>query len=76
MAARDNNVLKNAPHTMLDLADDNMGSSLQRAQACFPVKSLQRDKYWSPVNRIDNVYGDRHLLCSCPSIQELQEAAE
>ena len=61
---------------MLDLADDKWERPYSRAQACFPLQSLQRDKYWCPVNRIDNVYGDRNLLCSCPSIHELQEAAE
>jgi glycine dehydrogenase len=74
--ARDNNVLKKAPHTVLDLADEKWERPYGRAQACFPLQSLQKDKYWCPVNRVDNVYGDRNLLCSCPSIEELQEAAE
>jgi glycine dehydrogenase len=74
--ARDNNALKNAPHTVFDLADEKWERPYSRAQACFPLKTLQMDKYWCPVNRVDNVYGDRNLLCSCPSIEELQEAAE
>jgi glycine dehydrogenase len=74
--ARDNNVLRNAPHTVLDLADEKWERPYSRAEACFPLQSLQKDKYWCPVNRVDNVYGDRNLLCSCPSIEELQEAAE
>jgi glycine cleavage system P protein (glycine dehydrogenase) len=74
--ARDNNALKNAPHTVLDLADEKWERPYSRAQACFPLKTLQMDKYWCPVNRVDNVYGDRNLLCSCPSIEDLQEAAE
>jgi glycine dehydrogenase len=73
---RDNNALRNAPHTVLDLADEKWERPYSRAQACFPLKTLEVDKYWCPVNRVDNVYGDRNLLCSCPSIEELQEAAE
>jgi glycine dehydrogenase len=73
---RDNNPLKNAPHTASDLTDEKWERPYTRAQACFPLKTLQMDKYWSPVNRVDNVYGDRNLLCSCPPIDELEEAAE
>jgi glycine dehydrogenase len=73
---RDNNPLKNAPHTASDLTDEKWERPYSRAQACFPLKTLQMDKYWSPVNRVDNVYGDRNLLCSCPPIDELDEAAE
>ncbi len=73
---RDNNPLKHAPHTASDLTDEKWERPYSRAQACFPLKTLQMDKYWSPVNRVDNVYGDRNLLCSCPSMDELEEAAE
>lgn len=73
---RDNNMLKNAPHTAFDLMDERWEHPYSRADACFPVKSLQADKYWCPVNRIDNVYGDRNLFCSCPSIADLPQAAE
>jgi glycine dehydrogenase len=72
----DNNVLKNAPHTVIDLVEEKWERPYSRAQACFPLPALRKEKYWCPVNRIDNVYGDRNLLCSCPSIEELQEAAE
>jgi glycine dehydrogenase len=73
---RESNPLKNAPHTAFDLIEEIWNRPYSRAQACFPAKSLQTDKYWCPVNRIDNVYGDRNLLCSCPPIEELQQAAE
>ena len=73
---RDSNPLKNAPHTASDLIDEKWERPYTRAQACFPLKILQTDKYWCPVNRVDNVYGDRNLLCSCPSISDLREAAE
>jgi glycine dehydrogenase len=73
---RDNNPLKNAPHTVFDLADENWQRPYSRSQGCFPIDALRADKYWSPVNRIDNTYGDRHLLCSCPTMDELKQAAE
>jgi len=62
---RDNNPLRNSPHTAIDLADDSWNRPYSRKEACFPVQSLLTDKFWSPVNRVDNVYGDRHLFCSC-----------
>jgi glycine dehydrogenase len=73
---RDNNPLKHAPHTAFDLAAEKWERPYPRAQACFPLKTLHADKYWCPVNRVDNVYGDRNLLCSCPPVEELREAAE
>jgi glycine dehydrogenase len=73
---RDNNPLKNAPHTVFDLAEDNWERPYPRAQGCFPLETLRAGKYWSPVNRIDNTYGDRHLLCTCPPLDELRDAAE
>jgi glycine dehydrogenase len=72
----ENNVLKNAPHTISDLVDETWDRPYARALACFPVKPLLRDKYWSPVNRVDNLYGDRHLVCSCPPMEAYQSAAE
>ena len=73
---RNNNPLRLAPHTALDLVQDDWKRPYTRAQGCFPLESLQRDKYWSPVNRIDNVYGDRNLICSCQTSDFAQEAAE
>jgi len=73
---RENNVLKNAPHTVFDLTDESWDRPYARALACFPVKRLLRDKYWCPVNRVDNIYGDRHLVCSCPPMESYQSAAE
>lgn len=61
----DDNPLKNAPHTMQDLAGE-WGKAYSRNQAAYPVKGLRLDKFWPPVSRIDNVYGDRNLICSCP----------
>ena len=75
-ASRDDNLLKNAPHTVLDLADDRWEHSYSRKWACFPAGVLPAQKYWSPVNRIDNVYGDRNLICSCPPLDKYQLAAK
>jgi glycine dehydrogenase len=75
MDAKDN-PLRNAPHTVHDLSDNNWRHPYSREAACFPVRSLRTDKYWSPVNRIDNVYGDRNLVCSCPPVTEYEAAAE
>jgi glycine dehydrogenase len=74
--ARDNNMLKNAPHTMFDLTDEKWERPYSRAEACFPLPSLRTDKYWCPVNRVDHVYGDRNLFCSCPPMEEFRAAAE
>jgi glycine dehydrogenase len=73
---RDDNPLVNAPHTVHDLADAEWKHPYSREQACFPRRSLLTDKYWSPVNRVDNVYGDRHLVCACPPMEAYSEAAE
>jgi glycine dehydrogenase len=63
------NALKNAPHTAADLAAD-WHHAYHREQAAYPVRGLYLDKFWAPVSRIDNVYGDRNLICSCPSPEE------
>jgi len=72
----DNNPLVNAPHTGQDLADESWDHPYSRHQAVFPVNSLIANKYWPPVNRIDNAYGDRNLICSCPPLESYGEAAE
>lgn len=72
---RDNNPLKNAPHTMEDLVKD-WDRPYSREQGCFPPGAFRVDKYWPPVNRVDNVWGDRHLVCTCPPMEEYSEAAE
>src|SRR5207302_1627325 len=65
-----------APHTVHDIADDAWARAYSRAEGCFPAGSSRTDKYWSPVGRVDNVYGDRNLVCSCPPVTEYAEAAE
>ncbi|MEQ8899582.1 MAG: aminomethyl-transferring glycine dehydrogenase [Roseovarius sp.] len=71
----ENNPLKNAPHTMEDLVKE-WERPYSREQACFPPGAFRVDKYWPPVNRVDNAYGDRHLVCTCPPLEEYAEAAE
>ena len=66
--------LRFAPHTVFDLTDDVWDRVYTRAQGCFPPTSRRQDKYWAPVNRIDNAYGDRNLFCSCPPTAEYAEA--
>jgi glycine dehydrogenase len=63
---RSDNPLVNAPHTAAELAEENWTHPYSRMTACFPVKSLLRGKYWSPVSRVDNAFGDRNLICACP----------
>jgi glycine dehydrogenase len=65
--------LRFAPHTVFDLTDDVWDRVYTRAQGCFPPTSRRTDKYWAPVNRIDNAYGDRNLFCSCPPTAEYCE---
>ncbi len=48
----------------------------RRAEGCFPDGVSRTDKYWCPVGRVDNVYGDRNLVCSCPPVEDYAEAAE
>ena len=73
---RDDNPLKRAPHTAFDLADEAWTRPYARALGCFPAESQRGDKYWPPVNRIDNAYGDRNLACSCVPVEDYQSAAE
>jgi glycine dehydrogenase len=68
--------LRHAPHTVHDIADDNWQRAYSRADGCFPAGTSRSDKYWSPVGRVDNVYGDRNLVCSCPPVADYAEAAE
>jgi glycine dehydrogenase len=68
--------LRHAPHTVHDLADDEWTRPYSRAEACFPDGVSRTDKYWCPVGRVDNVFGDRNLVCSCPPVDAYAEAAE
>ncbi|MCH7881617.1 MAG: aminomethyl-transferring glycine dehydrogenase [Proteobacteria bacterium] len=72
MDAQDN-PLKNAPHTIDMVCADEWSHAYSRDQAAYPLPSLREDKYWSPVGRVDNVYGDMNLVCSCPPLSAYEE---
>ena len=70
---KDNNPLANAPHTSEFLLGDEINLPYPRKQAAFPDEKVSTQiKYWPPVGRIDNVHGDKNLICSCPSLDEYQ----
>ena len=70
---KDDNPLKNAPHTAAELVGE-WAHGYSREQAVYPLPSLVEAKYWPPVGRVDNVFGDRNLVCACPSIESYQDA--
>jgi glycine dehydrogenase len=72
---KQDNPLKRAPHTVEDLVGE-WTRPYSREAACFPAGAWRVDKYWPPVNRVDNVYGDRHLVCSCPPMESYAKSAE
>jgi glycine dehydrogenase len=74
-ADRQDNVLKRAPHTHHLLMSD-WTRPYARRKAFFPSGAARDDKYWPPVGRVDNAYGDRHLVCVMPPLEEYREAAE
>jgi len=65
------NVLKNAPHTAREVASDDWAHKYSRMKAAYPLPFVKRNKFWPPVGRIDNAYGDRNLVCACPPIENL-----
>jgi len=69
---RENNMLKNAPHTARQIASESWNRPYTREQAAFPAPWTLDHKFWPAVGRIDNVYGDRNLFCSCPPVEELE----
>jgi len=74
-ADAEDNLLKNAPHTA-DLLLGDWPRGYAKEGAFFPVPALRESKYWPPVGRVDNVYGDRHLVCSCVPIEAYRDAAD
>jgi glycine dehydrogenase len=70
---RQNNLLKNAPHTALQIASEKWDRPYTRDQAAFPAPWTREHKFWPTVARIDNVYGDRNLFCSCPPVEEFEK---
>ncbi|MBS0561334.1 MAG: aminomethyl-transferring glycine dehydrogenase [Proteobacteria bacterium] len=75
-ADKADNVLKNAPHTAAEVTAERWTHPYPRAQAAFPLPWVATAKYWPPVKRVDNVYGDRNLACTCAPLEAYAEAAE
>jgi glycine dehydrogenase len=75
-ADRENNVLKNAPHTAAVVTADNWDKPYSRQKAAYPLSYIREAKFWPSVSRVDNAYGDRHLVCSCLPIEAYSKAEE
>ena len=67
------NVLKNAPHTSSMVVSDNWSHKYSREKAVFPIESLKRNKFWPSVGRVNNSFGDRNLICTCPPIEDYEK---
>jgi len=74
-ADRDDNVLKNAPHTSAEVTSDAWAHPYGREEACFPLPWLRESKFWPAVGRVDNAYGDRNLVCTCEPMESFIEPA-
>ena len=71
VSPQDNNPLKNAPHCV-DTLIEEWTYPYSKKEAYYPNNQIKHQKYWPPVGRVDNVYGDRNLVCTCPSIKEFK----
>ena len=74
-ADRENNLLRNAPHSIHLLTESDWNYPYPRERAFFPTDNTRRDKYWPPVGRVDSVSGDRNLVCTCPPIEYYEQEA-
>ncbi|HYV91898.1 MAG TPA: aminomethyl-transferring glycine dehydrogenase, partial [Chitinophagales bacterium] len=72
-ADKNDNVLKNSPHTIYEVVRDDWKHSYSREKAAFPISYLKQNKFWASVARINNTYGDRNLVCTCPPIESYAE---
>jgi glycine dehydrogenase len=72
-ADKTDNVLKNAPHTYEQLLAEEWEHPYSKKEAYYPIVTTRDDKYWPPVGRIDNLYGDKNLFCSCPPLESYSE---
>ena len=73
MADKDDNLLKQAPHTVKLLIEQDWPAPYTKRDAYFPIEVSRDDKYWPPVARIDNLYGDKNLFCTCPPVESYQD---
>ncbi len=69
------NPLKNAPHTAQHVTSDDWNHKYSRQEAAYPAEYLKTNKFWAPIARVDNVYGDKKLFCSCPAMDEFKNSA-
>ncbi len=74
IADKKNNVLKNAPHTLLTVTSDEWSNSYSRSKAAFALDYLKQNKFWPAVSRVNNTYGDRNLICTCEPVSSYAEA--
>ena len=70
----ENNLLKNAPHTLNQCSNDEWNFNYSRKDAAFPLEWVRDNKFWPSVRRVDQAFGDRNLICSCPSIENYSES--
>jgi len=75
-ADKENNVLKNAPHTSELITADEWEFPYSRSEAAYPLPWVKARKFWPSVRRVDDAYGDRNLMCSCPSMDAYEETIE
>jgi glycine dehydrogenase len=68
-ADKQDNMLKMAPHTAQELTADEWNHSYSRSAAAYPMPGLRENKFWTSVGRVDNAYGDRNLVCTCPPME-------
>jgi glycine dehydrogenase len=74
-AHREDNVLKRAPHTAAHVTADTWDRAYTRTQAAYPTAWTRERKFWPTVARIESAFGDRHLVCACPPIEQYSETA-
>jgi glycine dehydrogenase len=74
LADKADNVLKMAPHTAAELTADQWNHAYSRSQAAYPMAGLRENKFWTSVGRVDNAYGDRNLVCTCPPMELYEQA--
>ncbi|MCK5032406.1 MAG: glycine dehydrogenase (aminomethyl-transferring), partial [Calditrichia bacterium] len=70
---KENNLLKNAPHTADHVTNEEWNHKYSRQQAAFPLNYIRNNKFWPAVGRIDNSYGDRNLFCTCPPLEDYED---
>ena len=73
---KENNVLKNAPHPVDILLQSEWTRPYSREKAAFPVADLRKKKFWPTVSRLDDLYGDRNLMCSCPPLSDYEQPTQ